>query len=359
MGTNIYIFANSYKPELGGIQTVTSQFAETIHQRGGKVCVVTNVGKKNFLPISFICGVPVVRLPFRYKFGIVTPFLFLLFLFRRPKAVYVHFPQEMSKYVLKLRKYFTFDIITCFHGHDVMMYYEEYEKDNELYRSKCELVHASNKVTACSVYLAKKVEEMFSCANVIPVHNGVDLSRFNERKPNPYNETFLFAFGRLEKVKGFDLLIKAYATIKTDRKPKLLIAGDGTQKGALENLINSIGLTECVFLVGRKSPEEIVAYSQNSHAIVISSLRESFGINVLEGIASRRPVLTTNSGGLSEVMDLRFGVMVEPTEESIREGLQLVINNRIDYDSTGIKDYLDGFSVSKMVDNYLALLNNN
>ena len=236
-----------------------------------------------------------------------------------------------------------------------MRYEEGYSKDSPIYKAQYELVHVSDQVTACSKWLSKKVEEVFSCKNVRAVYNGVDLSRFDEKLPCPCKDQYLFAFGRLEKIKGFDLLIQAYAEIKTDSTPKLLIAGDGTQKETLEHLIEETGVKGSVVLIGRKSSKEIVAYTQNAKAIIISSLRESFGIIALEAIASRRPVLATNSGGLAEVMDSRFGVMVEPSVEGLREGLQVVINKYVNHNETGVKDYLENFTVDRMIDNYSLL----
>lgn len=60
----IYIFANSYKPVLGGVQTVASQFAEGCRRRGYRTIVITNLYPRYLRIYERISQVPVIRLPF-------------------------------------------------------------------------------------------------------------------------------------------------------------------------------------------------------------------------------------------------------------------------------------------------------
>lgn len=355
MGDYIYIFTNSYKPFLGGIQTVTSQLAETLKARGEKVVVVTKLGGLAKTPYSKICGVPVFRFLFAYNIELI--FLYLLFLLKRPKAVYVHFPQEQAKFVCKLRKCFSFKIVTCFHGHDVLMYREGFDKNNNLFKWKYKLVHVSNQVAACSDYLAKTVNEVFDYNSTIAVYNGVDLSRYNTITaiPSKHPLPYLFAFGRLEKIKGYDMLISAFERLDCDKSLSLLIAGDGSQRDELQKQIADLGLSDRVKLIGRKTPEEIVQLSQNACVIVISSHREPFGIVVLEGIAAKRPVVATAAGGIPEIMDKRFGELVPPSVKGLVHGIEKALS-RNDYQFNSVDGYLKGFTVDKMVDNYIKLI---
>ena len=356
MAGNIYIFTNLYKPYLGGIQTVTSQFAETLHCRNESVVVITTLGRKACMPYSRINGVPVFRLLFKNNISFII--LFILFFINRPNCVYVHFPQEQAKYVCKLKKYFSFHLASCFHGHDVLMYSEGYSKDNDLYKNKKELVKLSDRITACSKYLATEVEMCFDCQNqVVPIYNGVDLSRYSVKIDRPVRcaGQYMFAFGRLEIVKGFDILIEAISKLTNYPDLSLLIAGDGTQKDKLQAQITNLHLEDRVQLIGRALPEEIVAYCQNAECIIIPSLREPFGIVVLEAIASKRPIVATNAGGIPEVMDERFGCLVDPTVDGLKDGIECILQGR-DVDFSEADQYLKFFSIENMVDNYLGVL---
>lgn len=77
--TNIYVFANSYKPVLGGIQTVASQFAEGCQEKGINIFVVTNLYPLHLKIYERISGVPVMRLPFVVPNGHLKIHLFSAF----------------------------------------------------------------------------------------------------------------------------------------------------------------------------------------------------------------------------------------------------------------------------------------
>lgn len=353
MGDKYYIFSNSYKPTLGGVQTVTSQLAEAMNARGMDVVVVTKFSRNGWMPYDKIGGVRIYRFLFEYK--ITFLFLFILFICRRPETVFVHFPQEQAWFVSNLRKFFSFRLITCFHGHDALMYKEGYSMDNELYRSKRKLVHSSDRITACSEYLARVVESIFGISGVRTVHNGVDLSRFKNITPLcvalPY--PYIFAFGRIEKIKGFDMLISAFAKSDVPDKYRLVIAGDGSQREELLKLSRELGIEDRICLIGRVTQAEIVGLAQHSEFIVIPSRREPFGIVTLEAIAAKRPIVATDSGGTSEVMNLDYGYLVEASIDGIRGGIEKILQGKI-FDFTSVDDYLMRFSIDKMVDKYLT-----
>lgn len=354
MANNIYIFTNSYKPILGGIQTVTSQLAEAMIERGLNVIVITNLSRHVRKIYEKISKVPVIRFPFDYS--ITFLFLCVLFFFRRPKAIYVHFPINQASFILKLKKYFDFNLITCFHGHDVLRYDEGYSKDTQIFKSQRDLVHLSDSITACSFWLARKVEDVFDCKGVKAIYNAVELSRFKEKYPSPFEHKYIFAFGRLEKIKGFDLLINAFNKIQSKTDFYLLIAGEGSQQSDLENLIANLSLEHRCKLIGRKSPHEIVAYAQNSVVNVIPSLREPFGITALEAIASNRPVIATNAGGLPEVLSDHFGILVEPSIDGLAKGFNKMLNSLDEFKYSAADDYLNNFTIEKMVAQYESLI---
>lgn len=354
MSGNIYIFTNSYKPSLGGVQTVTSQLAESLSARGEKVMVVTQLSKKSFLPFSVISGVPVCRYHFEWKLSFI--FLWMLFLLRKPAKVYVHFPEVQAPAVLWLKRHFDFRLITCFHGHDVLRYNEGYCTDSECFRAQYTLVHASDKVSACSSFLANVVEDIFIVRGVIPVYNGIDLKRYDRPVgESPWHRPYIFAFGRLERIKGYDMLIEAYSLIYQKHDCDLLIAGDGSQKEVLSRQINELGLKGKVHLIGRKHQEEIVQFTRHAELNVISSLREPFGIVALEAIASGRPIVATRAGGIPEIMSEYFGVLVDPTVAGLTGGIETVLENQDTFDFSLANEYLEQFSVDRMVNRYLSL----
>lgn len=363
----IYVFSNSYKPVLGGIQTVASQFAEECKDRGIRTIVIANLYPKRLKIYEKISNIPVIRLPFAIPnghlkngllFGISVCVLFLLFLFRRPKCAYVHFPLSQSSCLSVLHRIFGFKIITCFHGHDVLRYDEGGSKKSAQYKEQKKLVALSAYVTACSGYLARCVERIFECTNVRVVYNGVDLARFDDSKLRPLalkNDPYLFAWGRLEQIKGYDLLIRAFARCAKSHDLKLLIAGEGSERGNLQQLIDELGLKDRIALIGKLTPDEVVQYAQNSQINVIPSIRESFGIVALEAIAAKRPVIATKVGGLPEILPEKYGLMVSVDVDEIRMAIDKILAKGITFNYSDTKEYLKHFTIKKMVENYLTL----
>lgn len=366
-GKTVYVFANSYKPVLGGIQTVSSQFAEGCKNRGFHTMVVTNLYPRHLKVFKRISGVPVLRLPFAIPdghirnmlmFGISFIALSFLFLYKRPDYVYVHFPLSQSSCITALHRIFKFKVIACFHGHDVLRYYEGYSKESRQYKAQKELLVQSSQVTACSGYLAHCVQRIFGCKNVYVVYNGVDLARFNDRKPRPTaqgNCPYLFAWGRLEEIKGFDVLLQAFADCKKPDGLKLLIAGEGTQREPLQRMIDRLSLNDSAMLIGRLSPDEVVQYAQNSEINIIPSRRESFGIVALEAIAAKRPIIATNGGGLPEIMSEKYGLTVPGNAEDIRKAIDRILRGEVSFDFSDTAEYLGHFSISQMVEKYISL----
>lgn len=193
------------------------------------------------------------------------------------------------------------------------------------------------------------------------VYNGVDLTRFKDRKPCPTMpgcSPYLFAWGRLEEIKGFNLLLQAFANCKKSHGLKLLIAGEGTQREYLQRMIEELGLKDSAVLIGRLVPDDIVQYAQNSEINIIPSRREPFGIVALEAIAAKQPIIATNSGGLPEIMSDKYGLTVPVDAGEIRKAIDKILTKEISFDYSDTEEYLKHFTIKRMVENYLLLQSN-
>lgn len=136
------------------------------------------------------------------------------------------------------------------------------------------------------------------------VYNGVDISPRPDPCPAPYPEmpadqtsldasvTNVIAVGRLEPVKGFDVLIKAWAMLGPEAQAcHLTIFGDGSQRQALTRQIRQSGLEDHVTLAGF-CPNMAPVYEQ-ARLTVISSEREGFSYILAESLLHGCPVIST------------------------------------------------------------------
>ena len=102
-------------------------------------------------------------------------------------------------------------------------------------------------------------------------------------------------------VKRVHDVVKAFALIKEKIPAKMIFVGDGPERFSVEKMCREIGTCkDTVFLGKVKDVEEVIDIAD---LFILPSETESFGLAALEAMISRVPVITTNSGGLIEVME--------------------------------------------------------
>ncbi|MDM1402292.1 glycosyltransferase [Myroides odoratimimus] len=130
--------------------------------------------------------------------------------------------------------------------------------------------------------------------------------------PGKKDEIFRFiAVGSLFKIKGFDTAIKAFAKAKLPANVHFHIIGNGGMKGTLQQLIQSLGVENQVFLEGRKTRAEIMDFMAKSSVYVLSSLSENFATACMEALSAGVPAIMTKCGGPEDFVDDTNAVMVE------------------------------------------------
>jgi glycosyltransferase involved in cell wall biosynthesis len=123
----------------------------------------------------------------------------------------------------------------------------------------------------------------------------------------------LAAMGRLAPVKGFDLLVEAFARVAAAHPDwNLVIYGEGPERAALEARVGRLGLAGRVSLPGRI--QDPSAHLAAAHAFVLSSSREGFPNALLEAMACGLPAVAFDcpSGPAEIVTHGRDGLLVAP-----------------------------------------------
>jgi glycosyltransferase involved in cell wall biosynthesis len=142
------------------------------------------------------------------------------------------------------------------------------------------------------------------------IENGIKPIAVTRSRPERFT---MVAVGRLERVKGFDLLIQAVAALPFDFSLKIVGAGD--EEGPLAELIEKLRLTEKVSLCGFR--DDVPQILSSSHLQVISSRSEGFSIAGLEGICYAPVVLSTPVGMMGEYFKPEFLCSAEQLGEAI------------------------------------------
>lgn len=183
------------------------------------------------------------------------------------------------------------------------------------------------------------------------IPNIVNIDFFNI-KTDMAKEGFEFInIAFLNKNKNQEMLINAFhRAFKNKSRIKLTIVGDGPEYDNLKALITELNIEEQVSLYGRASREEVKKLLQESNAFVLSSRYETFGVVVIEALASGLPVVATKCGGPESIINDNIGLLSEIDENSLAKNLIQMRKNRLNYNPNYIRNYVkDNFSEEVIV----------
>ena len=161
------------------------------------------------------------------------------------------------------------------------------------------------------------------------------------------NNDYVLAVGRLEKVKGFDLLIQSWINIKDN----LIIVGSGKEYDSLINLISQHNLHTKIQIIDEMSQEDLADYYKNASMLVISSRSEGGPRVALEALYQEIPVISTNVGHMAEILPKEL--LAEPDNlESLKDLIETYVGNE-NYSQDSIYEYIkqefSGISQSKKI----------
>ena len=358
---------------MGGLENASKEFALHMKKQGWDVHIITNRYPRSLPGQEYLDGIKIVRYLFFHSplnyirnrrpdlffawliMKPVTLIELIVHFFRiRPDVVNLHFPDQQLFECYLLKLIFRFKLIISLHGNEVermgilkkrTLRYYFYEK----------LFYSAEYITGCSKYLLDEFHEIFphkDSEKCFTVHNGVGEPYLSQNiKENKYNHIFTAA--RFVPKKGLELLFKAF---QQDTDFALLIAGGNEIE--LEKL--ELEIKNGISLLGELNPADMAKQLAASKITVIPSIIEPYGIIVAEAICCGSPVVATNVGGIPEVIALateklspnekeifnRWVKLVEPNSESIRNGIDTLMNN-----NSSIEDYIN--LVPKFRNNFL------
>jgi glycosyltransferase involved in cell wall biosynthesis len=135
-------------------------------------------------------------------------------------------------------------------------------------------------------------------------------------RPGPYGD-YVLSVGRIEAVKRVDLAIEAMA--QCGPGPRLVVAGDGTQRANAERAAARAGVQDRVTFLGPIDDEQLIDLYAGALAVVYPPFDEDFGYVTLEAFLARKPVVTcTDSGGPNEfVVHGENGLVCEPSAAAL------------------------------------------
>ena len=178
----------------------------------------------------------------------------------------------------------------------------------------------------------------------------------NLTKQKSKGNKYALAIGRLEKVKGFDLLIQSWKNIQTN----LVIVGSGKEKTNLISLINKFNLNNKIKIIDYVNKDDLKNFYKDACVLIISSRNEGGPRVALEALFLEIPVLSTNVGHMNIILPQEL-LAIKNNKDSLQKLLENYVDEIELVNQKAIFDFItDEFSIESKInelsDVYRSLL---
>lgn len=337
----VALVPSSYHPHFGGVEEHTRRVAEVLRRRGDMVEVWT-VDRGDGPRTCNVDGVQVRYLPTPLparragnvaRFAVAFPGALRSWIGAavgfRPDVIHIHCFGPNGPYAMAVSKLFRAPLVLTGHGETFADAGDIFGRSALMRRALRRGLRISAAVTACSEVAAEDLRARFGATDdVVVVPNGVDVDavQVSSAELSQMRDRVVLAAGRLVNVKGFDLLIHAFADVAGH--PRLMLVGDGPERVALESLVRRLGIADRVDFRGRVGAKEVRWLMGAADVVVVPSRKEAFGIVVLEAWASGTPLIATSRGGPADIVtDNVDGLIVDPEDgPALSSAIQRVLD---------------------------------
>ncbi|MEQ8323260.1 MAG: N-acetyl-alpha-D-glucosaminyl L-malate synthase BshA [Vicingaceae bacterium] len=302
-------------PTFGGSGVVATELGKALARRGHQVHFITYkqpVKLDRFEPNVHFHEVRVSDYPlFEYQ-----PYEFVLSSkmvdvakFEKLDLLHVHYaiPHASSAYMAKQilkSEGINLPVITTLHGTDITLV----GKDSSFEPVITFAINQSDAVTAVSESLKRDTYEHFRINKDIEViPNFICLGDYGTAEQglkesfSKKGEKILIHVSNFRKVKRVEDVVSIFSQVNKKIPSKLLLVGDGPERHKIEEMCRQNSTCNDIHFIGKmKNTESLLAISD---VFLLTSEFESFGLAALESMASSVPVISTNGGGIPEVIE--------------------------------------------------------
>ena len=225
------------------------------------------------------------------------------------------------------------------------------------------IVRNASKVVALSRVEAEQYRGMGVPEEKIAViPNGIDLSEYADLPPKgsfkkkfgiDEDEKIILYLGRIHRIKGLDVLVKAFANIveKLDDVRLVVVGPNDGYLSELEALINALKIDDNVLISGPLYGKDKLEAYVDADIYVLPSRYEIWGMTVLEAVACGTPIILSENCGIAEYFKDKVGLVVKPDSNHLSEALlEMLLNHkRRSIFRENCKAVIEKFNISKKV----------
>lgn len=229
----------------------------------------------------------------------------------------------------------------------------------------------TEKIIAVSNELKEDIERQYKVpkGKLVVIPNGIDIDRFKpmevddlKKKYNLTDEKVILSIGRIDKQKGFHLLLKIFPDIlKEYKNVKLFIVGTGPYLHDLKEMSIKLNILGKVIFTGRVSDEDLPGYYNLADVIVFPTVRmEGLPLVVPEAMACEKPVIASRIGGIpTAIRHNTDGILIEPGNlKGLKEQIIKVLDNEDfakELGGNGRKKVVERLNLDRMVEDTIKV----
>ena len=370
----ICMFTSSFLPVIGGLQYQVKWLAEGIAEQGEEVYLLTPQDansyidqKKNGFPKNINLNLNKNHLLNILKVRKAINEI-------KPDIIHTHSALPDGLYATLANSFKGIPLIITSHGADVI----KIKEINYGYRLnpifsliiKNILKRLNKHVVVSDAMIKYALDAGSSKDKIAVIPNGIPpKENVSEEKVNEVREIYgispdekiLLTFSGMRPIKGLDYLITAMPMIlKEHPESRLIMAcrGEGYEH-YLEGLIKNLNLKNGVSFIGFVQGEEKLALMESCDVFCLPSLMESFGIVLLEAMQFEKPIVASDTGGISEVIEnARTGILVPPKRaDELYKAINLLLTDKKLRERIGKNagKRVRRFDIRKIANSYISL----
>lgn len=316
---HICLATDFFLPEVGGVQTHVYDLAKTAINWGHKVTVITTVPSEK--KVEILDGIRVIRVPYPKFAGFFAPLglrdrLKKIFCMLNPDIVHAHHAFSPMGIATGIAcKELGLPVVLT--NHSIPIGYEAFKNVWNVISRILNLYPAINNIAKYDAIIAvsKLAAEFIRIfykgpIRIVPPAVGDDFFDAKATKADigfDSDDKIILFVGRMDPKKGIEFALHAFRYVTlSEPKAKLCIVGPGPKayKGLLQRLVERWGLEGQVIFKGKVSRNVLRKFYAASDVFIFPSIGgESFGIVVLESMATGTPVVATTGGALAKFIE--------------------------------------------------------
>lgn len=342
-------FTNTYKPNINGVARSVSTFREGLSRLGHQVFVFAQEAPRNYKETEpYIFRYPGVNIP-AFNYSVTVPssqVVNKMLPSLKLHIIHSNHPIALGDVAAKKAEELDLPLVFTFHTQYVD-YAEEYTAyipwnefvvDGVVVKPLVRYLNRCHHIVTPSDSINQNLAEYAGLTDrVTTVPTGIDMAPFHQadgqavrRKYGWDQQKVLLSVSRLAEEKNVKTLLAAVAQVmKTNDDVRLLLVGDGPQRGDLERYAKKMGIGEHVEFTGRIPFDAIPAHLKAGDIFCFASITETQGLVTMEAMAAGLPIVAVDATGTSDsVNDGVEGLLTDNDSEVLAQAIKRLLDDQ-------------------------------